>query len=112
MRSKNGIIVGSSGRMHFILIILSCYRFIAIPSLIITIMISIVLLLSGTSLSLVMAIWTKLITTGLLLLYVKLFRSSQFFFFNNLGESTFSIYLNMVMVDFLIALASFSLLLI
>lgn len=69
------------GFMRSILIILYCYRFIAIPALLITFILSIILFLSGTSLSLVLAIWTKVITTVLLILYVYFFRSSWFFFF-------------------------------
>jgi len=95
--------------MRSVLIVLSCYRFIAVPSVLITIIVSMILLKSGTSLALVMVIWTKVITTGLLLLFVHHFRSSQFFFFNNLGHSNNSIYWNMIIVDVFIALVSFSL---
>lgn len=87
--------------------IVLCYRFIAIPALCITLISSIILWSSGTALALLMAIWTKGITTGLLLLYVYFFRSHQFFFFNNLGLSNRSIYLRTIILDFLLAIALF-----
>ena len=98
--------------MLWIKMVLTCYRFIAIPSLFITIISSSILLLSGTSLAFLMAIWTKGITTGLLLLYVHFFRSSQFFFFNNLGCSNRSIYVNIITMDLLLAIVSFLLVMI
>lgn len=89
-------------------IILACFNFIAVPSLVATMVTAFFLWTSGTTLFLLPVCWTKLITTGLLLLFVRLFRNSRFYFFNNLGCSTYAIYGNMVLVDFLIALASFS----
>jgi len=98
--------------MLWIKMVITCYRFIVIPSLFTTITSSIILLQSGTSLAFLMAIWTKGVTAGLLLLYVHFFRSSQFFFFNNLGFSNRSIYVSMITIDFLLAIVSFSLVLI
>src|SRR5579859_7497059 len=94
--------------MRRIMVTLMCFRFIAVPSVTVTLAISFSLLSSGTPLFLVPAFWIKVITTPLLLLFVRLLHSSQFFFFNNIGCSTSAIYGNMVLVDVLMAIASFS----
>jgi hypothetical protein len=88
-------------------IALACFRFIALPSIIITGIASIFIWDSGTPLFLVYAFWSKIITTSLLVLFVHVFLSSQFYFFNNLGYSSFAIYKNMVAIDLSIAFISF-----
>src|SRR5437879_1222014 len=95
--------------MRRIAIMLTCFKFIAVPSVVITIATSFFLLSSGTPFFLIPVFWTKIITTGLLLLFVHFFRDSQFYFFNNIGCSTYTIYANMIAVDFIMATISFSL---
>jgi hypothetical protein len=94
--------------MRMILASLYCFRFIAAPSTLITLFVSWILFQSGSPLFLVYALWTKLITTGILLLFVILFRSSQFYFFNNLGYTNFSILVRMSLFDLLIATMFFT----
>jgi hypothetical protein len=94
--------------MRKVVIMLSCFRFIAVPSVVITIIASIFLWQSGTALFLVYAFWLKVITTSLLLLFARFFLSSQFYFFNNLGYSNAAIYKNMITMDLLIAVTAFS----
>lgn len=93
------------------LIMFSCYRLIFLPSVVITLITSGFLYQSSTPLYLVQAFWTKLVTTGLLLLFIKLFRSNHFYFFNNLGQTNGLIYLNLIIPDILISVALFSLVL-
>src|SRR5688572_26066022 len=95
--------------MRLIILMLSCYRFISIPSLFITLVSAAVLFQLGDPLFLVIAIWTKVITTGLLMVFLYFFRSTQFFFYNNLGLSNRSIYAILVIIDFMVAALSFSL---
>lgn len=98
--------------MRIILVSLFCFRFIALPSLLITLITSWILFQAESPLFLVYAIWTKLVTTALLLLLVILFRSSQFYFFNNLGFSNFSILARVSIIDLTIAVSFFTLALI
>jgi len=95
--------------MRLIVLMLSCYRFIAIPSVFITLVSTVILFRLGDPLFLVVAIWTKMITTGLLMVFLYFFRSTQFFFYNNLGLSNQSIYATLVIIDFMVAAVSFSL---
>jgi hypothetical protein len=88
---------------------IACFRYIAVPSVIITFIGSVFLWQSGTALFLIPACWAKLITTGLLLLFVRFFQSSYLYFFYNLGYSSIEVYKNMTIVDLLIAIISFSL---
>ncbi len=97
--------------MQRMLIMFACYRLVALPSIIITLITSGLLGQSGTPFYLVQAIWTKVITTALLLAFVHFFRSNHFFFFNNLGQSRRAIYWNLIIPDVLICAASFSLVL-
>ncbi len=89
--------------MRRILIWIACFRFIAYPSLLVTLILAGSLFKSEDSNFLIVVIWIKLVTTGLLLLFVYLFHSAEFFFFNNLGYSNREIYARMVMIDFLIS---------
>ena len=92
--------------MRKIQIAVTCYRYIATPSIIITFIISWQLWISHSMGFLVFAIWSKAITAGLLMLYVYIFRSGQFYFFNNLGFSNAYIFSAMALVDLLIAFIS------
>jgi hypothetical protein len=94
--------------MRRISITLACFRFIALPSIIITGVASLFVWHSGTPLFLVYASWTKIITTSLLVLFVHVFLSSQFYFFNNLGYSNTAVYKNMMAIDLFISFISFS----
>jgi hypothetical protein len=94
--------------MRLILALVTSYRFIAIPSVSITLVTALIFYQSQAPVFLVVAIWTKVITTVLLLLFVHFFRSSQFYFFYNLGCSTRSIYSGMALIDLMIAAVSFS----
>jgi hypothetical protein len=91
-----------------ILASLYCFRFIAVPSTLITLFVSWILFQSESPLFLVYAIWTKLITTALLVLFVILFRSAQFYFFNNMGYRNFSILIRMSLIDLMIATLFFT----
>lgn len=91
-----------------ILASLYCFQFIAVPSTLITLFTSYFLFQSESSLFLVYAIWIKIITTSILLLFVILFRASQFYFFNNLGYSNFSILSRMSIMDLLMAALFFT----
>ncbi len=93
--------------MQKIRIILTCYRYIAIPGLVITLVLSYQLWLSQSWYFLPFAISAKIITTGLLLLFIFIFSSKQFYFFNNLGFSNASIYGAMVLIDLIITVTSF-----
>jgi hypothetical protein len=94
--------------MRRISIALACFRFMALPSIIITGIASFFIWDSGTPLFLIYACWGKIITTSLMVLFVHIFLSSQFYFFNNLGYSNVAVYKNMAAIDLFIALTSFS----
>jgi hypothetical protein len=89
--------------MHLVKASLLCFRYVALPSIAITLFTSYLLWQSGHAWFVVGLIWTKVITTGLLLAFVHFFRSRDFIFFHNIGFTTLSIYLAMVMPDFLLA---------
>lgn len=89
--------------MRRISIWFACFRFIAYPALLVTLILAGSLLKSEDPDFLIVVIWIKLVTTGLLLLFVHLFHSAEFFFFNNLGFSNRAIYARMIMIDFLIS---------
>lgn len=93
--------------MRKIRIILTCYRYIAIPGPVITLVLSYQLWLSQSWYFLPFAILAKIITTCLLLLFIFIFRSKQFYFFNNLGLSNPSIYGAMAFIDFFVAATAF-----
>lgn len=82
---------------------LTIYRLVAIPGFLISVVTAIAFGHSHELSFLIWAMWTKVVTTGLLLLFVKLFRSSRFHYFHNLGYSTHEIYLYLVGVDFLLS---------
>jgi len=84
-----------------------CYRYIAIPSVIITPLVAFQLWLSHSLYFLPYAIAEKLFTTSVLLLYIFLFRSDHFYFFHNLGHSRASILTSIIAIDFLIAAIAF-----
>jgi hypothetical protein len=94
--------------MRRVSIALACFRFIALPSIVITGITSLFIWDSGTPLFLIYAFWGKIITTSLMVLFIHIFLSSQFYFFNNLGYSNVAIYKNMVVIDLFIAFISFS----
>jgi hypothetical protein len=94
--------------MRRVSIALACFRFMALPSIIITGITSLFIWDSGTPLFFVYACWGKIITTTLLVLFAHIFLSSQFYFFNNLGYSNSAVYKNMVAIDLFIAFVSFS----
>jgi predicted signal transduction protein with EAL and GGDEF domain len=93
--------------MRRISIWFACFRFIAYPALLVTLILAGFLFKSADPNFLTVAIWIKLVTTGLLLLFVHLFHSAEFFFFNNLGYSDRAIYARMIMIDFLISASLF-----
>jgi len=94
--------------MLWMLTTLAIFRFIAFPSLLITSISSVILWQSGNPLFLIQAIWTKLITASLILLFIYLFESKHFIFFNNLGISNRAIYLRMIAIDFSFAATAFT----
>jgi len=87
---------------------LAIFNFIAFPSLLITAISSFILWQSDDPLFLIQTIWTKLITTTLILLFIYLFKSKHFIFFNNLGMSNRAIYLRMIALDFSFATIAFT----
>jgi hypothetical protein len=89
-------------------IIITCFKFIAIPSILITLISAVIFWSSESRLFIIPIFWTKIITTALLVTYVYAFRSEQFYFFNNLGCSNLAVYRNMILVDAALALVSFS----
>lgn len=93
--------------MRRIQIVLTCYRYIAIPALLITVILAYQLWRSHSWYYLIVALWAKIITTGLLLLYIFIFRSKQFYFFNNLGFSNPSVYGAIAFVDSFITVILF-----
>ncbi len=89
--------------MRRILIWIACFRFIAYPAFLVTLILSGFLLKSEDPDFLTVVMWIKLATTVLLLLFVHLFHATEFFFFNNLGYSNRAIYGRMIIIDFLIS---------
>ena len=85
-----------------------CYQLIAVPSLITTLSCSMFL---WNSLFIIYVAWIKLITSCLMILFLHLFRKSEFYFFNNLGLSNFTIYKEILAIDIIIAFVSFTLVL-
>ncbi len=82
---------------------MACFRFIAYPAFLVTLILSGFLLKSQNPDFLAVVMWIKLATTVFLLLFVHLFHSTEFFFFNNLGYSNRAIYARMIIIDFLIS---------
>ncbi len=93
--------------MRRISIWFACFRFIAYPALLVTVILAGSLFTSGDPNFLIVVMWIKWVTTGLLLLFVHLFHSAEFFFFNNLGYSSRAIYASMIVIDFLISACLF-----
>jgi hypothetical protein len=89
--------------MRRISIWFACFRFIAHPALLVTLILAGSLFRSEDPDFFIVVMWIKIVTTGLLLLFVHLFHSPEFFFFNNLGYSNLAIYASMVAIDFLIS---------
>jgi len=85
-------------------ILFTIYRLVAIPGIMVSMVTTITFWHSHELSFLIWALWIKLVTTGLLLLFVKLFRSSRFHYFHNLGYSTNEIYLYLASGDFVIFL--------
>ncbi len=94
--------------MRTLAIIITCFKFIAIPSILITLISAVIFWSFESRLFIIPIFWTKIITTALLVTYVYAFRSEQFYFFNNLGCSNLAVYRNMILVDAALALVSFS----
>jgi hypothetical protein len=94
--------------MQSVRIALVCYRYIVVPATVITGIASFLLVQSGTSGFLAVVLWLKAITTGLLLVYVHLFRLGELYFFNNLGYSNLTIYLAMGAVEVAITSVCFA----
>jgi hypothetical protein len=94
--------------MHRFRIAWVCFRYVRVPTTSVTLFTAYLLWLSGNPLFVVNLIWTKVITTGLLLLFVHFFLSGDFYFFNNLGFDKIRIYTSMVVPDFIIATAVYS----
>lgn len=94
--------------MFFAPLLFACYRFIAVPSLLVTGVTTLVLSQAVSLPFLVYTIWTKVVTTLLLVGYVHFFRSGEFYFFNNLGISRSLIYRNMIVLDGVLAGLAFS----
>lgn len=83
---------------------LLCFRYVAIPTLLVTLITGVLLWQSGNPLFVVNLAWTKVFTTGLFVLFVYFFKSHEFYFFHNLGFSLPRILLSMVLPDFLLTI--------
>jgi len=88
-------------------LIILCYRYVVIPSLFITLILSYLFWDSHTMHFIFYALIGKVMTSGILMLYIFFFRSDQFYFFNNLGFSNSIIYLSMLVIDFAVAISSY-----
>lgn len=91
--------------------VLLCYRYIAWPSLVITFFTGALLWQAGNAYFLINLFWTKLITTGLLVAYIWLYRRGDFFFFLNAGLSIRAFFVGMVLPDLLVATLTYTIVL-
>lgn len=83
--------------------VLLSYRYIAWPSLVITLFTGALLWQACNAYFLINLFWTKLITTALLIGYVWLYRRNDLFFFLNVGLSARAFFVGMLLPDLLIA---------
>jgi hypothetical protein len=76
-----------------------CYRPVAAPALLVTVVVSATMFMAGTWRYLPVFVWTKAGTTFLLAVYVWAFQPQMFYFLHNLGYGRFRTLLTVAFVD-------------
>jgi hypothetical protein len=79
-----------------------CFRLIALPALLISLVLAAMLYQSQEAFRIVPLIYTKIAVTLLLLIYVHYFKSAEFYFFHNLGLSRLRIFAYIIFIDLLL----------
>lgn len=80
--------------------LLTFYRTVAFPLLLITVICAAQVWTSGSAYFVFRVFWMKVITTLIIGIYIAIFRSEQFIFFNNLGYTRTRVFVVGFVLDF------------